>query len=176
MFEGLAKLAGLSWLERRAVEGRGIDVRLASGDDHHPLCLFLGYLTQAVVEGNLQKRAVHGLAAIVGDLAFDVGDLLAGKVIRRTHGLSRDNEVRGVRIGRRRGYILVCGSASKKHQNADDDQHRRGADRNWHNGWPRLLVFAGCSTERRYWIGRVAHAEDCTAAIVYACPAVNVFC
>src|SRR3954452_16088831 len=78
VFEGLAELAGLSWLERCAVQRRGVDVRLARGDDHQSLRVFLGHLAEGVVEGSLEKRAVYCLAAVIGDLAFDVSNLLTG--------------------------------------------------------------------------------------------------
>jgi len=80
MFEGLPELATLSRSQRRTGERGGVDVRLARGDDHDALRVFLHDLAQGVMEDELDQSSIDRLASVVADLSLDVCDLLAGKI------------------------------------------------------------------------------------------------
>src|SRR6185312_3602789 len=161
VLEGQAEILGFTRFQWSAAQWSRIDIWLARSDHHQSLTLFLRDLAQTVVEEDLHGRATHSLAAVVGDLAFDVGDLLAGKVVCRAHGDIRNRQTRSVRID---GCGCRIGLSSAGEDDDDDnrDHYRSGADDDGAQWRTRLIALAANAFQRRKWRGRLTHAQDFT--------------
>ena len=156
--EDQTKILFIARLQGSRRERLDVNIRISRADDFQRLGFVLRHFVSGVAKQHLHRDSRHGPAALIHDLAIEVGHLAAGQIRRLAHGQVAKREVARVGIDRRRDRrhrrrafsVLIDQHHSAGHSQYDGRGHRKRQP---------VAIFRSCGTDE---LRACAHEPDCT--------------